>query len=125
MAKTVAKLVGVVFIVVGIAGFFNDHLLGANLGRTHNVVHLASGVVSLYLGLKGSLGAARTFCIVFGTVYGLLGVAGFVAGAAQSHELVIWHLHLMTRDHIIHIAIGVLYLIGGFTTRAGGAATSA
>lgn len=122
MAKTVAKLVGVVFIIVGIAGFFDTHLLGANLGKTHNVVHLASGVVSLYLGLKGSLGAARTFCIVFGIVYGLLGVAGFVAGAAESRELVIWHLHLMTTDHIIHIAIGVLYLIGGFTTKSGSAA---
>ena len=66
MAKTVATLVGVVFILVGIAGFFDAHLLGANLGKTHNVVHLASGAVSLYLGLKGSLGAARTFCIVFG-----------------------------------------------------------
>jgi len=55
MAKTVAKLVGVVFIAVGIVGFFEPNLLGAHLGKTHNVVHLASGVVSLYLGLKGSL----------------------------------------------------------------------
>ncbi len=126
MAKTVATLVGVVFIIVGIAGFFNDHLLGAHLGKTHNVVHLASGVVSLYLGLKGSLGAARTFCIVFGIVYGLLGVAGFVVGAAPDHLLPITgHLNLRTTDHIIHIAIGVLYLIGGFTTKSGGAAARA
>ena len=118
MAKTVAKLVGAILIIVGIAGFFNEHLLGANLGRTHNVVHLVSGAVSLYLGLKGSLGAARTFCIVFGIVYGLLGVCGFIAGAAPDHQLVIWHLHLMTRDHIIHIVIGVLYLIGGFATKS-------
>ena len=119
MAKTVATVVGIVFILMGIAGFFNEHLLGANLGRTHNVVHLASGAVSLYLGLKGSLGAARTFCLVFGIVYGLLGVVGWFAGAAAEHELVIWHLHLMTKDHIIHIVIGVLYLIGGFTTKVG------
>ncbi|HLF82810.1 MAG TPA: DUF4383 domain-containing protein [Blastocatellia bacterium] len=121
MAKTVAKLVGVVFIAVGIVGFFEPNLLGAHLGKTHNVVHLASGVVSLYLGLKGSLGAARTFCIVFGIVYGLLGAAGFVAGAAPDYHLAITeHLNLMTRDHIIHIAIGVLYLIGGFSTKSGG-----
>jgi len=119
MAKTVATVVGVVFILVGIAGFFDEHLMGANLGKTHNVVHLASGAVSLYLGLKGSLGAARKFCLVFGIVYGLLGVVGFVAGAAPDHQLVIWHLHLMTKDHIIHIVIGVLYLIGGFATKSG------
>jgi hypothetical protein len=118
MARTVAKLVGAIFIIVGIAGFFNEHLLGANLGRTHNVVHLVSGAVSVYLGFKGSLGAVRTFCIVFGIVYGLLGVVGFVAGMAPERELVIWHLHLMTVDHIIHIVIGVLYLIGGFATKS-------
>jgi len=119
MAKTVATVVGVVFILVGIAGFFDEHLMGANLGKTHNVVHLASGAVSLYLGLKGSLGAARKFCLVFGIVYGLLGVVGFVAGAAPDYQLVIWHLHLMTKDHIIHIVIGVLYLVGAVTTKSG------
>ncbi len=126
MAKTVATVVGVVFIIVGIAGFFNDHLLGAHLGKTHNVVHLGSGVVSLYLGLKGSIGAARTFCFVFGIVYGLLGAAGFVVGAGPDHLLAITgHLNLRTTDHIIHIAIGVLYLIGGVTTKSGGASTTA
>jgi len=54
-------------------------------------------------------------------VYGLLGAAGFVAGAAPDYHLAITeHLNLMTRDHIIHIAIGVLYLIGGFSTKSGG-----
>jgi hypothetical protein len=125
MAKTVATVVGVVFILVGIAGFFDEHLLGANLGRTHNVVHLASGAVSLYLGLKGSLGAARKFCLIFGIVYGLLGVVGFFAGAGAERELVIWHLHLMTKDHIIHIVIGVLYLIGGFATKSAAAPAAA
>jgi hypothetical protein len=51
-------------------------------------------------------------------VYGLLGVVGFVAGSAPDYQLVIWHLHLMTKDHIIHIVIGVLYLIGRFATRS-------
>ena len=65
MAKTVAKLVGAVFIMVGIAGFFAHDLLGAHLGTAHNVVHLVSGAISLYLGTKGSLSSARQFCIIF------------------------------------------------------------
>ena len=59
MAKTIAKLVGAVFILVGIVGFFDPHLLGAHLGKAHNVVHLVSGALSLYLGLKGSMSAAK------------------------------------------------------------------
>jgi Domain of unknown function (DUF4383) len=125
MAKTVATLVGVVFIAVGIVGFFSPNLLGAHLGKAHNVVHLASGAISLYLGTKGSLSAARKFCIIFGLVYGLLGVVGFVVGTGPEHMLDLPKLMLGTRDHIIHIVIAVLYLIGGFTTKSGGAAASA
>lgn len=125
MAKTVATVVGVVFIAVGIVGFFSPNILGAHLGKVHNAVHLASGAISLYLGTKGSLSAARQFCIIFGLVYGLLGVVGFLVGTGPDHMLVLPKFMLGTRDHIIHISIGVLYLIGGFTTKSGSAATSA
>jgi uncharacterized protein DUF4383 len=119
MAKTVATLVGVVFILVGICGFFSPHLLGAHLGKAHNIVHLVSGAISLYLGMKGSLAAARQFCIIFGLVYGLLGVVGYLVGTGPEHMLELPYLMLGTRDHIIHIVIAVLYLIGGFGTKSG------
>lgn len=121
MAKTVATLVGVVFIAVGIIGFFSPNLLGAHLGRAHNVVHLVSGALSLYLGAKGSLAAARQFCIVFGLVYGLLGAVGYLVGTGPEHMLELPYLMLGTRDHIIHIVIAVLFLIGGFSTKSGAA----
>ncbi len=118
MAKTVATLLGVVFIVVGVVGFFSPELLHAHLTKPHNVVHLVSGAISLYLGMKGSMSAARQFCIIFGIVYGLLGVVGYFAGDAD-HMLKLPYLTLGTMDHYIHIAIGVIYLIGGFATKSG------
>lgn len=121
MAKTIAKLVGAVFIVVGIVGFFDPHLLGAHLGKAHNAVHLVSGAVSLYLGFKGSMSAAKQFCIIFGIVYGLLGVCGYFIGTGPDRMLELPYLMLGTRDHIIHILIGVIYLIGGFATKSGAA----
>ena len=124
MAKTVATLVGVVFIAVGIIGFFSHNLLGTHLGTAHNVVHLVSGAISLYLGTKGSLGAARQFCIIFGLVYGLLGVVGFLVGTGTEYMLELPYLALGTRDHILHIVIAVLYLIGGFTTKSGATTSS-
>jgi preprotein translocase subunit Sss1 len=118
MAKTVAKLIGVVFILVGIVGFIQPNLLGAHLGKAHNAIHLVSGAISLYFGLKGSLASARQFCIIFGLAYGLLGVVGYFVGVGPHHMIELPKLVLGTVDHAIHIAIGALYLIGGFTTKS-------
>ena len=119
MAKTIATLVGIVFILVGIIGFFSHDLLGAHLTKGHNIIHLVSGVISLYLGLKGSLHAAKMFCLIFGAVYLLLGVVGFLlgTGADKIFTLIENRLFFGTMDHIIHIAIGAIYLIGALLTK--------
>lgn len=119
MAKTIATLLGVVFILVGLLGFAVPGLLGAHLTPPHNVVHLVSGALSLYLGLKGSLSAAKMFCLIFGAVYLLLGVVGFVAGTGEERMLdVAGILHFGTVDHIIHVVLGAIFLIGGLMTRS-------
>lgn len=119
MAKTICTFLGVVFILVGLTGFAKHDLLGAHLSAAHNVVHLLSGIIALYLGLKGSLSAAKTFCIVFGAVYLLLGVVGFLLGAGEGKILAVLPgtLEFGTMDHLIHIALGVIFLIGGFITK--------
>jgi hypothetical protein len=126
MAKTIATLLGVVFLLVGLAGFVMPGMLGAHLTPAHNVVHLVSGALSLYLGLKGSVGATKTFCLAFGAVYGLLGIAGFLLGSPATHEghtsetllqVIPGVLHFGTMDNIIHIVLSALYLVGALTTR--------
>jgi hypothetical protein len=118
MAKTFATILGVVFILVGICGFFAPHLLGAHLNTTHNLVHLISGALALYFGLAGSLSAARLFCIIFGIVYLLLGVAGLALGSPPDRLLTIDDLLMFgTSDHGIHILLGVVFLAGGFLTK--------
>jgi hypothetical protein len=121
MAKTVAKLLGVVFILVGICGFFKHDLLGAHLSTSHNLVHIISGAVALYFGTAGTLSGARLFCIVFGVVYLLLGVAGFALGTGEDRTfdaLASLGLLLGTMDHVIHVLLGLVFLIGGFLTKA-------
>ncbi|MFL6208115.1 MAG: DUF4383 domain-containing protein [Pyrinomonadaceae bacterium] len=121
MAKTIAKILGVVFILVGLAGFAMPTLLGTHLTMTHNLVHIISGAIALYFGFAGSLSGARLFCIIFGIVYALLGVCGFLLGTGPDRmfdKLAALGLHLGTMDHIVHILLGVLFLIGGFMTRA-------
>lgn len=129
MAKTICTLLGIVFLLVGLLGFVNHDLMGTHLSAAHNIVHLISGALALYLGLRGSLSAARLFCLIFGAVYLLLGLAGFlfggsgtpgVPGPADSRLLRVLPgaLELGTVDHIIHVLLGILFLIGGFLTRA-------
>jgi hypothetical protein len=121
MAKTIAKILGVVFILVGLIGFVMPGFLGTHLSLTHNLVHIISGAIALYFGFAGSLSGARLFCIIFGIVYGLLGVCGFLLGTGPDRmfeALAGLGLHLGTMDHIVHILLGLLFLVGGFMTRA-------
>src|SRR5688500_8477871 len=133
MAKTVATILGVVLLLVGVAGFFLPGLLGTHLSLAHNVVHLVSGAIALYLGLKGSLAATRMFCLVFGVVYALLGVAGYLLGKpdtpslagmadmgpdARLFKVLPGMLELGTMDHNVHILLGAVFLIAGLMTKA-------
>lgn len=119
MAKRIATILGIVFLLVGVLGFVAPRLLGAHLDTPHNLVHIISGAAALYFGLAGSLSGARLFCIVFGIVYLLLGVVGFLLGTGDDRMFnVAGILHLGTMDHLIHLALGTLFLIGGFLTNA-------
>ena len=118
MAKTVCKILGVVFFFVVLVGFAKHDLLGAHLDTAHNVVHLASGAVALYLGFAGTLSAARIFCLVFGVVYLGLGVLGLGMGDPARDRL--WDLGILEfgqADHGIHILLGVVFLAGGLFTK--------
>jgi hypothetical protein len=113
MAKTVAKIMGVILLLVGVLGF--THLLdslGAHLSPVHNLVHIISGVISLYFGLAGSAGGAKSFCTIFGLVYLLLGLVGMVKG-----DLTLGPLMFGKVDHGIHLIVGAAYLAGGLLTK--------
>jgi hypothetical protein len=118
MANKVCTILGVVFLLVGILGFVMPGLLGAHLTLAHNIIHLVSGAIALWLGLKGSASGAKTFCLIFGVVYLLLGIAGFVAGAGTDRmlELLPGQLMLGTMDHAIHLLLGIVFLVGGLMT---------
>ena len=120
MARTVCKLLGVVFVLVGIAGFFNDHLLGAHLDKYHNLVHIVSGIIALYFGFAGSLSGAKAFCLLFGVVYLGLGCLGWFLGTGPQHMYQVGPLplHLGQVDHGIHVLLGVVFLAGGLFTKA-------
>jgi hypothetical protein len=117
MAKTICKILGVVFFLVGVCGFAAPTLLGAHLSPPHNVVHILSGVIALYFGFAGTLSGAKAFCLVFGVVYMALGILGMALGAPPDRMWVLGPLHLGTADHGIHVLLGVVFLAGGLFTK--------
>jgi hypothetical protein len=117
VARTICRIFGVAFVLAGLGGFAMPNLLGFHLTTIHNVVHLATGVVALYLGFAGSAGAVRTFCLVFGAVYLALGVLGFVAPGVVAtvigHPLV--EQDELTPDNVFHTVVGAVFLLAGLT----------
>jgi len=118
MAKTVCKILGVVFLLVGVCGFAAPTLLGAHLTPPQNVVHIVSGVIALYFGFAGSLSGAKAFALIFGVVYLALGILGMALGVAPDHTWMVGPLHLGQVDHGIHILLGVVFLAGGLFTKS-------
>ncbi len=117
MAKTVCKILGVIFVVVGLAGFAAPTLLGAHFNTPHNLVHIVSGIAALYFGFAGSLSAARAFCLIFGVVYLGLGILGFAMGVAPDSMWTVGPLRFGTSDHGIHVILGAIFLAGGLFTK--------
>lgn len=117
MLKKAALLVGIVFLVIGIGGFLpflvsNDKLLGLFMvNGTHNLVHILSGLVFLAASQKERW--SRVAFQVFGVVYALVTVLGFIAGDGGS---VLGLIPVNTADNFLHLLLAVAFLYLGFGT---------
>src|SRR5437773_10614341 len=117
MAKTLALLFGVVFLLICILGFVpavapNEMLLNIfHVNAAHNAVHLLTGVIALVAGMAG-VGASKTFFKIFGVVYGLVAVLGFVVGDGMLLGLI----SNIAADTWLDVGIAILSLIIGFAS---------
>lgn len=108
MARTYAKVVGVVVLLLGIVGLFaSDPLFDEiNVDVIEDIVHLASGALLAYVGFKVlDEGTVRSVVGVVGVVYLLVGIIGFT-GDKDLFGL-LDHPYSAV-DNILHLALGVL-----------------
>jgi len=117
MAKAICKVLGIVFLIIGLLGFISPNLLGMHLSGIHNIIHLISAALALYFGFAASPGAARVFSLIFGATYLLIGALGLI-----TPDLVIELLHArhapggprgMAADNIVHLLLGAIFIIAG------------
>lgn len=122
-ALTLVSLVGIVFAVLDGGGargaedqplaFGGHHGLG--LTWTHNVVHIVLALAAFVLGFANVPGnVARVAAIVFGVVYGALGVVGFLWTNPLGDTLA---LNLGYTLNGVHLALGGWALLAGFVAR--------
>jgi hypothetical protein len=114
---------GVVYAIVGIAGFFvtnggsftaqntNDTLLGFEVNNLHNVVHLLIGAALIIAFMSGRLATMYTAAVI-GVVYLALGLIGPAITDTDANIL-----SLNGPDHWLHILSGIGLLLAAWGCR--------
>lgn len=111
MDKTILTILGIVFIAIGILGFFNNPLLGLfEVDAIHNIIHILSGILAL-----GAVGmgtdAMRTYSKVFAGIYGLVAILGFIMPGSMILGLFASNM----ADNVLHIVFAGAFLYLGFS----------
>lgn len=108
-----ATVAGAVLLLVGILGFFNNPVLGLfPVNGLHNAVHLISGAIGIWAGIWGGVAASRWFNRIFGIVYLLVAILGFVS-PGMTADLLSKGSDLGL-DNWLHIVLGVVFAGVGF-----------
>lgn len=118
-ATTYARLTGAVLLLTGLAGI--AALASGYIGflalnflawdTTHNVLHVLLGAIGLYVGFAPRpVLDPLLYGKVFGAVYTLLALVGFVAPTG----LAFLGVGLELGENLIHLLVGVLGLVAGF-----------
>jgi hypothetical protein len=117
--KKIAVIFGVVFVAVGVLGWVpvvnpGGKLLGLfDVNGAHNVVHLATGIVAIIVGMSSDK-ASKMFFQVFGVIYALVAVLGFYSGDQPLLGIVSNN----GADSVLHVVIAVVALYLGFGMKA-------
>jgi uncharacterized protein YacL len=120
MLKKAAMVVGIVFLVIGVAGFIPvittagsdgmKQLLGLFMvDGVHNAVHLLSG--AFFLAMSGQERLARLAFQIMAVVYGLVTIIGFIVGSGGE---VLGLIPVNTADNILHLVLTLAFLYFGF-----------
>lgn len=109
MASKFVKVLGIVFLILGVIGFVLPMEDLFHLTPIHNVIHLASGIVALIM--STSEAKSILYAKIFGAVYLLVAILGLF-----THEFA--GIMFMAATNILHFAIAFSSLYVGFASPA-------
>ena len=121
-----ATLAGIVLIAAGLLGFLNTSIAGTadnallRVDTIHNIVHLLTGVIALYIAF-GMRGAQQVNAVIgFGVLYAII----FVAVLLSPTLFGIFSVAANAPLHVIHAAVAVVSLAVGYMARGTSAASA-
>ena len=110
MTKLLCKVVGVFYVVIGLAGL----VFAGEADRAHNTLHFLSGLFALYGGFVASREWAARICLIFGGGYLAFGALGIASGDPAADRM--WDIGILrvgAGDHIHHLVLGSIVLAAG------------
>jgi len=126
LAKSWIALAGIVLVAVGALGFISNPIVGQADGAIlptdslHNIVHLATGLLALYIAFGTSGATLVNGVIGFGVLYAVI----FVAVLLSPTLFGLFSESANTAIHVVHGALAVVSLAVGYMARgAAGSAT--
>ena len=114
-SKTLSIITGIIFLAVGFLGFTSNSIIGSgnalfHTDALHNAVHIVSGIFFILFALAMPA-SVSVFMKIFGIVYLLLGVLGFVVFGMDGEGRLLGFLHVNTADNYLHIGLGLLIFL--------------
>jgi len=109
MIKKSTIIAGLVLSAAGVLGFVAPNFMGLSLSSSQSILYLFTGAAALYFGLSGRPAPSRMFCILFGSFYTFLGVAGLGLEGPRL-TIIPGHLVFETLDHLFHLILGAVVL---------------
>lgn len=115
--RIVALIIGVVFTLIGLAGFFisssmaRGSLMGFDIDLMHNLIHLVTGILGLIAAFSGW---SRRFNQIFGIIYLVVGLAGLIYPGLYFQGRLLGIMHVNAPDHVLHLITGLVAAGVGF-----------
>lgn len=115
MLKFLAILMGLIFLISGVLGFFPTYAPTGKLFNLflvnfpHNLIHTATGIIAILCGFSSSR-ASRSFFIILGLAYA--GIAGL--GFYTESDMLFKTIANNTADNWLHAGIAIISLYVGF-----------
>lgn len=129
VARWFALASGAVLVLVGLLGFISNPIVGDPsppasssplfvTGTVHNILHLVTGAIALYIGYALRGDALAQGLIGFGVLYAVVLVATLLSpnlfGLLGDNRY-----NVNTLDHVLHLALAVLSIGIGWWARGG------
>jgi hypothetical protein len=119
LAMVWSGLIGIVLVVVGLLGFVDNPIVGNSTalfatGSVHNIVHVLTGLLGLYIafGLKGEMQINGV--IGFGVLYAII----FIVLLISPNLFGLFSYSVNLADQGLHVGLAVISLAIGYMGRS-------